>query len=145
MQAHGLNKLLSLLVNLYQMSSRHLCQGSLKKPVTSAIPVIASKHTDKRNLNWSPQWKKGFGVPQYVEFTKEENEGENVQVSSIPCSLSLGLAVMYLQCFSAGNNWESNLALSRCTSKCTGLISSLDQEFPVAFHLSEHSRCFFPF
>lgn len=30
MQAHGLNKLLSLLVNLYQMSSRHLCQGSLK-------------------------------------------------------------------------------------------------------------------
>lgn len=30
MQAHGLNKRLSLLVNLYQMSSRHLCQGSLK-------------------------------------------------------------------------------------------------------------------
>lgn len=30
MQAHGLNKLLSLLVNLYQMSSRHLCQGVSK-------------------------------------------------------------------------------------------------------------------
>lgn len=30
MRAHGLNKLLSLLVNLYQMSPRHLCQGSPK-------------------------------------------------------------------------------------------------------------------
>lgn len=73
---------------------------------------------------------------QMVEFTEEEKEGQNMQVNNIECSLSLGLAVMYLQCFRPGNNWESNLALSHCTSKCTGLISSLYQKFSDTLFLS---------
>lgn len=142
-QAHGLNKLLSLLVNLYQMSSRHLCQGSPKK-LTSAIPVIAGKHPDKRNLNWIPQWRKGFGLSRNSRLHKEENEGENVQsaASSAPSPQDWQ---WWICSFSPGNNWESNLVLSHCTSKYTGLISSLNQEFSVAFHLLEHGCFYFLF
>lgn len=127
MQAHGLTKLLSLLVNLYQMSSRHLCQGSLQNSNFSNT-CDCGKHPDKRHLDWSPQWRKGFGISPNSGVHRRGEEGENVQVSSIQCSLSPGLAVMYLQCFSPGNNWESNPVLSYCTSKCTALISSLEQQ-----------------
>lgn len=144
MQAHGLNKLLSLLVNLYQMSSRHLCQGSLKT-VTSAIPVIPSKHPDKRNLNSSPQRRKGFGIsPNSGVHRRGKWRGE-CAMSSTQCCLSPGLAVMDLQSFSTGNNWESTLVLSHCTSKCTGLIPSLDQGFSLAFYLLEHGCFYFLF
>lgn len=57
------------------------------------------------------------------EFTAEERKAENGQVSNRACSFA-GATGMYLLYFSPGNNWESNLVLSRCTSERTGLISS---------------------